>query len=201
MKIRAYAPADEKGWLQCRVLAFLETAYFDNVLQKKETYEHPSIELVAEINGKIAGLIDIEYETEEGTVCSRGSGLGGVIWHIAVHPDYSRQGIGQALLNEAEKIAKTLKLNRLEAWTRDDKWVQNWYEKIGFTMIDSYYHIYLEGDEVKSHLHSATGQLLPVSAFSHYTGKDIKQFADIQRKHQCVCYIKTLNETGNIKNK
>lgn len=199
MKIRAYTPADEKRWLHCRVLAFLETAYFDNVLQEKETYEHSSIELVAEIDGRIAGLIDIEYEAEEGTVCSQGIDPGGMIWHVAVHPDFSRQGIGQALLNEAEKIVRTLKLNYLEAWTRDDKWVQNWYEKMGFTMVDSYYHIYLEGDEITSHLQSATERLFPVSAFSHYTGKDLEQFSDIQRKHQCVCYVKALNEIGNIK--
>lgn len=199
MKIRAYTPADEKGWLHCRVLAFLETAYFDNVLQEKESYAFPSIELVAEIEGKIAGLIDIEYETKEGAVCSRNSGLGGMIWHIAVHPYYSRQGVGQALLNEAEKIAKTRKLNYLEAWTRDDTWVQNWYEKMNFTMTDSYYHIYLEGNEIKSHFQSATEQLFPVSVFSHYTGENLKQFSGVQRKHQCVCYVKALNENGSIK--
>ncbi|WP_152656654.1 GNAT family N-acetyltransferase [Oceanobacillus sp. CFH 90083] len=193
MKIRAYTPADEKSWLQCRVLAFLETAYFDNVLQEKETYENPSIELVAEADGNIAGLIDIEYEVEERTVCSRGSDLGGMIWHIAVHPDYSRQGIGQALLNEAEKIAKVRNLNRFEAWTRDDKWVQNWYVKMGFTMVDSYYHIYFEEDEIKSHFQTTTEQLFPATAFAHYTGENPEQFAHTQRKHQCVCYIKELD--------
>ncbi|TCW47577.1 acetyltransferase (GNAT) family protein [Bacillus thuringiensis] len=76
----------------------MNTAYYDNVLNKKEVYENPSIELVAEIDGKIVGLIDVEYEKKEKTVCSRGTGLGGMIWHIAVHPDYARQGIGENLL-------------------------------------------------------------------------------------------------------
>ncbi|QDQ03421.1 GNAT family N-acetyltransferase [Lysinibacillus fusiformis] len=65
------------------------------------------------------GLIDIEYEKEEKTVCSRGEGLGGMVWHIAVHPDYYRQGIGERLLQEAEKRAIDLGLNRFEAWTRE----------------------------------------------------------------------------------
>ncbi|WP_040984829.1 GNAT family N-acetyltransferase [Oceanobacillus jeddahense] len=192
MKIRTYTPADEKGWLQCRILAFLETAYFDNVLREKETYKYPAIELVAEVDGKIAGLIDIEYEVEEGTVCSDGSGLGGMIWHIAVHPDYSRQGIGSALLIEAEKHARMKNLNRLEAWTRDDKWVQSWYEKMGFTPVDSYYHIYFEGEEIKNHFHSTTDRLSLLSAFAHYTRENLDPFADVKRKHQCVCYVKTL---------
>ncbi|HGN6593803.1 TPA: GNAT family N-acetyltransferase, partial [Bacillus tropicus] len=112
MLIRDYQNDDEQGWLRCRVLAFLNTAYYDNVLNKKEVYKNPSIELVAEIDGKIVGLIDVEYEKKEKTVCSRGTGLGGMIWHIAVHPDYARQGIGESLLKAAEKRAIDLNLNR-----------------------------------------------------------------------------------------
>jgi hypothetical protein len=47
--IRNYKKEDEQGWLRCRVLAFLNTAYYDNVLNKKEVYERPSIELVVDI--------------------------------------------------------------------------------------------------------------------------------------------------------
>ncbi len=75
MIIRDYKVTDEIGWVRCRTLAFLQTAYFDNVLNKKEHYQNPAIELVAELNGQIVGLIDVEYEKEERTVCSRGEGL------------------------------------------------------------------------------------------------------------------------------
>ena len=101
------------GTLPCVI--FLDTAYYDNVFREKERYEHPAIELVAVYENQIVGLIDIEYELEERTVCSRGTGLGGMIWHIAVHPDFRRMKIGNQLLNEAEKLAKELNLNRLEA--------------------------------------------------------------------------------------
>lgn len=115
LQIRQYQPKDETGWLRCRVLSFLDTAYYDNVLKEKETYNHPSIEWVAEENRQIVGLTDIEYEVEEGTVCSRGIGLGGMIWHVAVHPDVQRKGVGKQLLHEAENIAREIGLNRLEA--------------------------------------------------------------------------------------
>lgn len=190
MIIREYKKEDEQGWLRCRVLAFLNTAYFDNVLTQKEVYKHPSIELVAEIDGIIVGLLDVEYEVEEATVCSRGKGLGGMIWHIAVHPDYARQGIGENLLRVAEKRAIELNLNRFEAWTRDDEWVQKWYEKMEFNQVDSYYHLYLEGNEMNNKITTNVPNLFPISSFSHYVGNDIEQFNDTTRRHQCVCYEK-----------
>ncbi|WP_339212318.1 GNAT family N-acetyltransferase [Solibacillus sp. FSL W8-0372] len=191
MIIRDYRVNDETGWVRCRTLAFLQTAYFDNVLNKKEYYKNPAIELVAELDGQIVGLIDVEYEKEERTVCSRGEGLGGMIWHIAVHPDYSRQGIGQQLLHAAETIAKRMNLNRFEAWTRDDLWVQNWYEKMEFKIVDSYYHVYFEGDEMDHKIQSNTPNLYLVNAFTHYVGKDIEQFKNNKRIHQCVCFEKS----------
>lgn len=36
MESREYRHDDERGWLRCRVLSFLDTAYFDSVLQTKE---------------------------------------------------------------------------------------------------------------------------------------------------------------------
>ena len=191
MIIRDYEPDDEIGWVRCRTLAFLETAYFDNVLNQKERYKNPAIELVAEIDGQIVGLIDVEYEKEERAVCSRGEGLGGMIWHIAVHPDFSRQGIGQQLLHVAENKAKAIGLNRFEAWTRDDRWVQNWYKKMDFTNVDSYYHIYFEGDEMNQRIQSKVPKLYLVNTFAHYVGEDIDQFkTDNKRIHQCVCFEK-----------
>jgi len=191
--IREYSSSDEIGWVRCRTLAFLQTAYFDNVLNKKEKYENPAIELVAELDGIIVGLIDIEFELEEGTVCSRGEGLGGMIWHIAVHPDFSRKGIGAQLLFEAEKKAKEIGLNRFEAWTRDDKWVQNWYKNMGFKQVGQYYHVYLEGNELDERVQSSVPEINLVHAFAHYTGDDISQFkTKNNRIHECVGYEKLL---------
>ncbi|WP_397536516.1 GNAT family N-acetyltransferase [Rummeliibacillus pycnus] len=190
MIIRNYEDRDEEGWVRCRTLSFLHTAYFDDVFNKKEHYANPAIELVAEMNNQIVGLVDVEYERQEKTVCSRGEGLGGMIWHIAVHPDFYRQGIGEQLLKNAEILAKNLGLNRFEAWTRDDQWVQNWYEKMNFQKVDSYYHIYFEENEMKGKIKGEVPNLYPVKSFAHYEGKNIEQFRGNQRVHECVCYEK-----------
>lgn len=196
MEIRAYQENDEISWVRCRVLSFLDTAYFDNVLKEKEKYDNPAIELVAIEDDQVVGFLDVEYELEERTVCSRGEGLGGMIWHIAVHPDYRRKGIAGQLLYEAERIAKEKGLNRLEAWTRDDDWVNQWYQKNGFLNVESYLHVYLEGrDEMKDALKSEVPGFYPVHAFAHYVGEDMdvirKRF---KRVHECICYEKILNK-------
>lgn len=118
--VRPYREDDERAWVVCRVLSFLDTAFFDDVRREKERYGNPAIELVAERRGQIVGLIDVECETEPGTVCEERPGLGGMIWHLAVHPDHQREGVATALLREAEARASQQGLERFEAWTRDE---------------------------------------------------------------------------------
>ncbi len=187
--IRPYVDADERGWLECRVLAFLDSAYYDDVAREKEHYERPSIELVAEADGRIVGLIDIEYEEEPATVCEDRPGLGGMIWHIAVLRDFRRQGIASRLLGAAEEAVRPRGIERFEAWTRDDPWVQRWYESCGFEQIVSYLHVYVEGREEADSVLSPQLGLKPVKVFAHYTGEEReamrKRFA---RVHDCVCY-------------
>ncbi len=62
--LRPYREADEQGRVRCRVLAFLGSACFDHVRREKERYDRPSIQLVAELDGEIVGLVDVECELE-----------------------------------------------------------------------------------------------------------------------------------------
>ncbi|WP_243458174.1 hypothetical protein [Sporosarcina sp. Te-1] len=87
------------------------------------------LSLSAEVDGQIVGLIDVGYEEKERTVCSREEGVGGMIWHIAVHPDYSRKKSDNNCFMRLKVKPKKIGVNRLEAWTRDDLWVQDWYKK------------------------------------------------------------------------
>lgn len=193
MEIRDYQVTDEIGWVRCRVLSFLNTAYFDNVLQKKETYAQPAIELVAIADQQVIGLLDIEYEVRPHTVCSRGEGLGGMIWHIAVHPDYQRKGVAHQLLQEAERRAQEKKLNRLEAWTRDDQWVNNWYINNQFSIVDSYLQVFMDSEELKHAVTTDIPELYPVQAFAHYVGKEREKIKErFARVHECFCFEKKL---------
>lgn len=64
--IRAYEPADEAGWLRCRLLSFFGSAFYDAVERKKERYRQPAIELVAEEDGEIVGTYYIRANQQGG---------------------------------------------------------------------------------------------------------------------------------------
>ena len=184
--IRPYEERDERGWLICRLLSFFDTAFFDAVERRKERYEREAIELVAEKDGTIVGLLDLECESDG---LSERPGRGGMIWHLATHPDHQRQGIASALLAEAEARAHTQGIVRLEAWTRDDASTQRWYEQHGFRQVYSYLHVYLERDDLRAH----DGELKLVKAFAHYTGDRREEMrARYARVHDDVLYEKQL---------
>ena len=139
--IRPYRDEDERGWVVCRLLSFLDTAYYDDVRRSKEPYVHPAVELVAERNGEIVGLLDAECEEEPGTICEERPGLGAMIWHLAIHPDHQRGGIATGLLREAKRRARERGIERFEAWTRDDAATRSWYESRGFELAYSYLNV------------------------------------------------------------
>lgn len=187
--VRPFRPGDEPGWIRCRALSFLGSAYFDDVRREKERYDGPSIELVADQDGEVVGLIDLECELQPGTVCEDRPGLGAMVWHLAVHPDHQRLGIATALLREAERLAGARGIERLEAWTRDDPHVQAWYESHGFEQVTGYLHVYVEVREGLRELFPITEGLRPVKLFAHYVGDDPEGVKRrFERVHDCVLY-------------
>ena len=187
--VRAYREADERGWVVCRLLSFLDTAFYDDVRRSKERYENPAIELVAERDGEIVGLIDVECETESGTVCEERQGLGGMIWHLAVHPDHQRHGVATALLEESERRARERGLERFEAWTRDDEGTRSWYEARGFELVYSYLNVYVELDEGLRELFPIADGIRPVRMFAHYVEDDRESIRRrFARVHENVLY-------------
>jgi ribosomal protein S18 acetylase RimI-like enzyme len=184
--VRPYEERDERGWLICRLLSFFDTAFFDAVEREKEQYDRGAIELVAEKDGTIVGLLDLECESDR---LSARPGAGGMIWHLATHPDHQRQGVASALLAEAERQARARELVRLEAWTRDDAATQRWYELRGFVQVDSYLHVYLERDDLRAF----DDDLRLVKAFAHYTGDRRDEIRErYSRVHDDVLYEKRL---------
>src|SRR4051794_31407284 len=127
--VRAYAAADEQGWLRCRVLSFLSTAYFDDIITKKPVVEH-GIQLVAATDDdEIVGVLDASYADGLTTIDT-----------IAVHPDHQSRGIGTALFQATKQQAREQGATTLDAWTRDDEATLRWYRAMGFNESDHYLH-------------------------------------------------------------
>ena len=158
-------------------------------MRQKEQYSRPAIELVADAGGEIVGLIDVEHGFEPGDVLADRPGTGGMIWHIAVHPEHQRRGVATALVVEAERLARERGLARFEAWTRDDAHVHAWYESLGFVPGESYLHVYLDRDEGFRELDVEGRGLKLVKAFAHYTGDNPDEIRQrFRRVHDCVLF-------------
>ena len=165
--IRPYNSSDEENWLKCRLVSFHDSAYYDDVYTKKPIFDNSSLELVAEIDGKIVGVLDLEKDNKDGTICYCKSGLGAMVWTIAVLPDYRRFGIASQLILKVVDWAKSKDIDFIEAWTRDDKWVLDWYESVGFSRFHSYWHIYFKGNNAKSLFRSNDKDIALQSVFAH----------------------------------
>jgi predicted N-acetyltransferase YhbS len=139
------------------------------------------------------GLIDVECEEEPGTICSAPAdtahaGPAGMIWHLAVHPDYRHRGIGRELLAEAARRAQAWQIGRFEAWTRDDAFVNDWYRDQGFRQVQHYWHVFMGSREELAALKAQVPGLRPVSAFAHYLGDDEDMLERFGRVHRCNRY-------------
>ena len=191
IEIVKYNSTFETGWLYCRVLAFLKTAYFNDVLTSKPTYKNQAIELVALDGDTVAGLLDIEIEAMSKEICSREKVRSGMIHHIAVHPDYQRKNIGRLMLSKAESELKNNKIQRLEAWTRDDQWVRAWYTKNQFHSFYSYLHVRIEGAQLC--LKDPSLNVRVVSGFGHYEGPEKEKIrAAFPNSQECIGFQKLI---------
>ncbi len=187
--IRPYNLSDEESWLKCRLVSFHDSAYYDDVYTKKPIFDNLSLELVAERNGEIIGILDVEKDNKDGSICYCKSGIGAMIWTIAVLPKYRRFGIARTFVLKAKDWAQSKDIDFIEAWTRDDKWVLDWYESMGFSRFHSYWHIYFKGANAKSLFECNDKDIAPQSVFAH-SDKDPKTIDQnkIDRFYKCSGY-------------
>ncbi|HEL1583862.1 TPA: GNAT family N-acetyltransferase [Streptococcus suis] len=145
MIIRDYKTSDEKGWVYCKALSYLFSPFFDDRETEKpalltDIYDK-RIELVAESDGQIVGLIDIDIYSQENsqTYLYAPSQRTAYLTNFAVHPDYQGQGIAQALYEKAEQALKDAGVEKLAIFTRDGDVANHLYQKWGGQLICSDY--------------------------------------------------------------
>ena len=135
MTIREYTPADEQGWLRCRVLSFLDTSYYADVRTEKEKYLQPEISLVAEEDGRIIGIMDAE--TDSCDLALAGDERGAIVWNLAVLPECRRSGVASALWAEMKSRLAAQGIRYCEVWTQQDEPANRFYIAAGFTLEES----------------------------------------------------------------
>jgi N-acetylglutamate synthase-like GNAT family acetyltransferase len=186
--IREYTTADETAWLRCRVLSFLDTAYFDAVLRSKPGGQAPGLELVA-IDGDDGSIVGIMDTGVDGTLATIDS--------VAVHPDHRHRGLGRQLLQRTRSGARALGATTLDAWTRDDAGTLAWYRAMGFAESDHYLHIYADHytdlDEPARAIGAPRPGLRPIMAFLHAgLGDEERLRREFARVHVCRRFAMTI---------
>lgn len=147
------------------------------LLKEKPKYSGKSVELVATMNNRIVGFLDIELEDSSGHVCYKKAEGNGMLWDIGVLKEFRRQGIATKLLNEGVRRARKYELRRLEAWTVEEN-ARRFYENYGFTEFYKYHHIRISNRESlkafdKNGLHAISlyAHIMPETSLEDVIGK------------------------------
>lgn len=155
-EIRDYRPSDETSWLHCRVLGFLDTAYFDDVARHRLEY-HPDLSVVAVEEGRVVALAEAAI----------GADGDATIETLAVHPEHRRLGLARAMLDRLVPRLVDAGAERLHAWTRDDLAALAWYAAMGFEETFRYLHVYASTPAEARRSGHHDQRLMPRGGFFH----------------------------------
>lgn len=141
MMIRTYQPQDEKGWVYTKALSYLFSPFFDDrEIEKPDLDEEvfeDRIELVAELDGQIIGLLDMDIYHSEYSRSYRYAPANKVAYftNLAVHPDHQGIGIAQALYQEAHAKLLEKGVEKLAIFTREGDVANYLYQKWGGELV------------------------------------------------------------------
>ena len=134
----------EDSWIRCKALSYLYSRFNDQIEAKKDTYSSEegyseAIELVAlNHDDVVIGILDIgifDDEQNKSYPYVKHLNKGSYMDIIAVHPDYQKLGIAQALIKEALTILRKKRIEYVAIFTRDDKPANNLYKKMGASLL------------------------------------------------------------------
>ncbi|WP_225048112.1 GNAT family N-acetyltransferase [Lacticaseibacillus kribbianus] len=142
--IRPYRPADAAAWLAVRAQAYSRSQFNDQIELEREQYPEDDfgyasvIELVAENDGRLVGLIDagvFNTERSQGDLYVQNQGTGSYIEVVAVAPTAQGHGVGRALLTACLTQLRAAGADFVEIFTRGDEPANRLYQSVGATEI------------------------------------------------------------------
>jgi len=179
-RVRQYTSADERAWLNCRLLAFFDSAYYDDVKTSRPQLSPDSVELVAEYDDRVVGFIDVEVHGDAATIDS-----------IAVTPIAQRAGIGGALVRAAIDLLPPTVLS-IDAWAREHPVSDGWFAKAGFT--ENYRYLHVFRGEADPPFPGPEGMSVPVSALMHAAiDREDELRASYERVYICRQHMRELD--------
>lgn len=140
--VRPYRDEDETEWMRVHAIILSISHSWNYTIQERPAYkDHLSTRLVAELDGKIVGLTDTQYEREPGEFCYLKDSLGGYVLEFGRLPEYRGLEIGEKLIAATIADAKSKGFHRLEYWSQDRR-AQRYYARRGMPEIGRHYRFY-----------------------------------------------------------
>ncbi len=137
--IRPYREEDEAEWMRVHAIILSLSHAWNYTIQDRPTYpKHASTCLVAEVHGRIAGLMDVQYDNEPGEICFLKDSRGGYVLEFGRLPEYGSIQIGEKLTEAAKHDARAKGIHRLEYWTQERR-AQRYYLRQGMKEIGRHY--------------------------------------------------------------
>jgi ribosomal protein S18 acetylase RimI-like enzyme len=137
--IRAYRPEDEVEWMRVHAVIMSISHAWNYSIQERPLYEgYESTKLVVEVDGKIVGLTDIQYENTAGEICFLKDSRGGYVLEFGRLPEYAGHDLGKRLIDASVEDARAKGIHRLEYWSQDRK-AQRFYARLGLKEIGRHY--------------------------------------------------------------
>lgn len=140
--IRPYRDEDESEWMRVHAIILSISHSWNYTIQERPRYDgYQSTRLVAEINGKIVGLTDTQYERGPGEFCFLKDSPGGYVLEFGRLPEYAGAGIGERLIEATIEDARSKGFRRLEYWSQDRR-AQRYYARRGMPEIGRHYRFH-----------------------------------------------------------
>lgn len=145
--IRPYQEEDEAEWMRVHAIILSISHAWNYSIQDRPVYEgYASSRLVAEVDGRIAGLADVQFENEPGELCFLKDSRGGYVLEFGRLPEYAGRRIGQRLIDAMTEDAKAEDVRRLEFWTQDRS-AQRYYQRLRMKEIGRHYRFRIKPPE------------------------------------------------------
>lgn len=137
--IREYRQEDEAEWMRVHAIIMSISHAWNYTIQERPAYAgYQSTRLVAELDGRIVGLTDVQYENKLGELCFLRDSLGGYVLEFGRLPEYKGLNIGKRLMEATVEDARLKGFQRLEYWSQDRN-AQRFYRRLGMKEIGRHY--------------------------------------------------------------
>ena len=137
--IRPYRDEDAAAWLRTHAVIMSISHAWNYAIQERPDYKgYRSTRLVAELDGAIVGLTDIQYDNTPGEICFLKDGPGGYVLEFGRLPEYAGMEIGAKLIQASIEDARRHGIGRLEYWSQDRR-AQRFYRRYGMPEIGRHY--------------------------------------------------------------